>query len=182
MLGKSHTMMALIAVSPLASYAPQWALPYIIGGALLGSLFPDLDEPQSTIGRSAFIVSLLLSLFTKHRGITHTVVVILLYIIVSILMFIFIPKPWMVWAAVAFVVGNIMHIMGDMLTFSGVEILYPMIIKKFYLLPESLRFRTGGSLERFVLLPALSICVAVIYLDKTIPIFKSLTGTHSLYY
>lgn len=178
MLAKSHTMMALVAIAPIASYAPLWALPYLMAGALLGSLFPDIDEPQSTIGRYTAIVSIFLSLFVKHRGITHTVGAILLYASVGFLAYLFIAKSWVIWATSAFIVGNIVHVIGDMLTSSGVEILNPITTRKFYLLPRNMRFKTGGAIERFALLPILSLCVAFIYIDKTVPLLKGLSGIH----
>lgn len=49
----------------------------IISSALLGSVLPDIDQPGSKLAKSDSLVgfmSLLVSRFTKHRGITHTVI------------------------------------------------------------------------------------------------------------
>ena len=145
---------------------------YIVA-LLVGSVFPDIDEPNSYIGRKLYIVSLLLSQFVEHRGITHTLLIVLLYGVVAIIVFTFgeIQDPLLVAGVIGFLLGNIGHMLGDMLTKSGVVLFYPFSITHFGLLPKKFRFYTGGMIEHFVVQPIfILIVVAEVNYLGVIPI------------
>jgi len=120
-----------------------------IGAIIFGSVFPDIDEPHSYIGRKFPLFSNILSMFIEHRGITHTLLVIFLYsaIAYSVILIDGIENSFFIVIAIGFIVGNIGHILGDMMTKSGVALLYPITSKNFGLLPKRLRFYTGGFIE-----------------------------------
>ncbi len=156
MLGKSHLMMSLIAVAPLTMIATNDEMIYIIAFASLGALFPDIDEPESTIGRRLLGVSLLLSLFIKHRGITHTMTMIIVYLIIFTIVIYYNFNTSVIFSVIAFLLGNIVHVLGDMSTTSGVAILNPYSLKKYYILPQKMRIKTGNMVEKIIILPTLS--------------------------
>jgi inner membrane protein len=133
-----------------------------LSALIIGSLWPDLDEPQSFLGRKMYFISVFLSLFIKHRGITHTLVALLLYAFLGYLAYFYggtydVSPQTINYAIMGFLLGNIIHIMGDMSTKEGgIAILYPMIKKRFFLLPEQLRFKTGGLTENVLVVPILT--------------------------
>lgn len=78
-------------------------------GIMLGSILPDIDSPDSLVGRNVPIIPLLL----PHRTITHTIWVTL--------------ALWLVCKPVA--VGCALHIILDMFNPSGVPLLWPIGIR-----------------------------------------------------
>ena len=120
-----------------------------------GAVFPDIDEPNSFIGRKFGIFSQIFSTFFKHRGITHTVIIILFYLgVLSLFVLAYYSNPLYKIAGIGFVVGNIGHILGDSSTKSGVPLLYPLYDKNFGILPKRFRYVTGGTIEYVFVLPA----------------------------
>lgn len=89
----------------------------------------------------------------RHRGITHSLLGLLIF---AILMRNIIPPYWIFAVA-----GYGSHILLDMLTVSGVMLLYP--VKTTARIPL---VRTGSVLERFVILPI--IIIAMIACIKTV--------------
>lgn len=127
MTGRTHLTIGVavgLALAQTTSAAPQQSA-LIVGAAALGSLLPDIDHPQSML--SGWIPGAgLLSLFTRHRGITHS----LLFCILL---------PAVLWYAMSsagnlaipyiyplgLVLGMCSHLLSDMLTPAGVPLLYP---------------------------------------------------------
>lgn len=90
-----------------------------ISGVALGSLFPDIDEPESSIGRYVSklfpFIPKTINYFFGHRGLTHKFIFFLLPLSVlfiykeSINIFVFI-------FLFSFLIGILMHQIGDMLS------------------------------------------------------------------
>lgn len=85
--------------------------------AVVGSLLPDIDHPQSLINR-VLIVTRLLTLFVTHRGITHTLWALCF---VAWMGFSFLPEA----AAIGLVIGYASHLALDLITPQGIRPLYP---------------------------------------------------------
>ncbi len=94
------------------------AEPQALGAAVLGSLLPDIDHPQSWAGRKMRAVSVPLSLLVGHRGITHSAVAVVAGLALLLVM-------GMGWMAAPVVVGYLSHLLADSLTPSGVPLLWP---------------------------------------------------------
>ncbi len=114
------------------------------------SLFPDLDEPKAYLSKRFpwNFISILLSFFVDHRGITHTLIFSFVFpAILAIILYSFnlLDKYW-ICVVVAWM-AYISHLIGDSLTKSGVKWLYPFSNKNFHLLPKKLTFRTGSFVE-----------------------------------
>ena len=119
-----------------------------IGGALAGSLFPDIDHKGSYIGRRMKITSGIVSSFFKHRGATHSPIIMggfvyLLYLLSRA----FFPLDIIPILLSGFFVGIMSHILLDMITKGGVPLLYPLTDKKINLT----NIKTGSNGENFVL-------------------------------
>jgi len=115
-----------------------------------GATFPDIDEPHSYIGRKFPIFSNILNLFVQHRGITHTFMILFLYFLLIVVL---IKNSTFQIIGIGFIIGNMGHILGDMLTKSGVAIFYPLYDKNIGLLPREIRFYTGSLFEYVVVFP-----------------------------
>ena len=105
---------------------------------VLGALLPDLDHPNSTIGRVFPATSWITNRLFKHRGIVHSI---------------YIP-PILWWIAVRYVssfaglailIGMISHLACDCLTKEGIRFFYPLStwhLKGFV--------KTGGLIEKIL--------------------------------
>jgi inner membrane protein len=133
-----------------------------LGAAGLGALLPDVDSDESAIrqqwglARSGSLGGKLLSAGlgaagVEHRGVTHSLVAVGVALALGLSLYLAAPR----YAAVglAFALGYLGHLAGDMLTRSGVPLLWPKE-RRFHLLPEKLRFHTGGGAEYAVTLLA----------------------------
>ncbi len=162
MLAKTHMAFALAATS-----VPLFIIPHhleatslyaLYGGVMFGAIFPDIDEPHSKIGRKFVVISNLINSIFGHRGFTHTLVFVLVLGTLSVILASFdnirqilsLSPETAFLSVTGFLLGNILHIVGDMMTLSGVAILYPFKKKSYHLLPKSLRFKTGGSVDNAV--------------------------------
>lgn len=90
--------------------------------AVVSSLFPDIDETKSKIGRKAKILSNIINLFFGHRGIFHTVYPPIILFVISSL--------FKSEIAIAVVIGYSSHLFLDSLTPAGIRPLYPITNKK----------------------------------------------------
>ncbi len=132
MTGKTHLLGGV-----LTGVLITQALDINIGYAAvagLGALFPDIDEPNSTIGRripGSFMVKFLFG----HRGFWHS-------LLAAALVYLLLLGIASNTIAVLFVAGYISHLILDAMTPSGVPFLYP--IKHSYSLNL---IRTGGITE-----------------------------------
>lgn len=126
MRGLTHAVFG-IATGTVLSIEPSEYVPLIIG-----SLFPDIDEPTSTLGRL-----LPVGYFVKHRTVTHS----LFALIIAF------------WINPLFGIGYLTHIFLDMLTPAGIQLFYPWEKKVGVKL-----IRTGSFME-FVFLMAICIFI-----------------------
>jgi len=116
-------------------------------GLVIGSFFPDIDEPNSYIGKKlSFLSKPLREIGLKHRTLTHSIFFpFILFLIIA-----FIPDLDTFFIK-GFIVGIILHIIGDAITISGVPIFYPISKKRYFLLPSFLRFKVGSTVEKVII-------------------------------
>jgi inner membrane protein len=114
------TAVAIAAVKYIDFSMPVWA---VIGCVFFGSLLPDLDHPGSTIGRRVLFISLPLSGLFGHRQITHSI-----WPFVGVLWLFNLEMPESC-IIVALLIGYSSHLLGDMLSDSGVPLLWPFPIR-----------------------------------------------------
>lgn len=122
MTSTTHTTFALsLGLVPLTIF-PNSILPneiplYILGLSI-GSIFPDIDEPQSYIGRKVPVLPRVIKYFFGHRGITHQFI---FFLIPFFALFAFQTSVkeidiGLFVSLVGFCLGVLFHQLGDMLS------------------------------------------------------------------
>ncbi len=155
MIARTHVAFALciascgiISYEAVATAVPHKDMILFFAGIVIGALLPDIDEPQSRIGKATPIISHAFKALFGHRGATHTL---LFPLVVGIaLYFVFLALSWNLAALFGLVLGCYLHIAGDMLTKSGCPIYLPFSKKNMGLLPYTLRFRTGSVVDKSI--------------------------------
>lgn len=121
-----------------------------VAAVSLGALFPDIDEPYSWIGCRTRGISDLINKLFGHRGMTHTVMgVLVIAITVSMMMSIF-NLPFIL--GFYFVVGYSLHLVEDSFSKSGIKWLLPFSTKSYQSGLGKIYYRTGSWIENFILL------------------------------
>lgn len=115
----------------------------LMGGSILGSLLPDIDTTKSYIGMRTKPFSTILSKVVKHRGITHSVAINILSIVLISLLSSFI-EPVTYYLLLGIAVGVSSHIFLDSLTNQGV----PIFINRNKGRLRLTSFSTGGVIEK----------------------------------
>ena len=116
---------------------------------LLFSVFPDIDYRRSTVGRRFGIISWIINLLFRHRGVFHSIYFPLLFFLI----FYYLNLKLIAFAAL---IGYLSHLFLDMMTYAGIKLFHPLHkfqIKGF--------LRSGGFLE-FILF--LAFLMADVYL------------------
>ena len=137
MMVKSHVVVGLaawIAAAPLLHLSP--VDPAYLGLAVAGSLLPDVDHPNSWIGRRSRPVSTAIAAALGHRGLTHSAVA------VAGLVALLLHAGCRQAEVSALAVGYLSHLGADMLTPRGLRLAWPL--KKTWGLPLC---RTGSPME-----------------------------------
>lgn len=161
----------LLPATPTFANTQQYAL--LLAGAglsVLGAYLPDIDNVRSTATHRIWGRGLLNRLFGGtfrrlvggHRAGTHSLWAALLligsyFIFTPIIIdgYLFPPSWRGLWPAGAvawlgFIIGYISHILADMPTPDGVQILWPLSKRCYHILPRGLRFRSGSWTEYIV--------------------------------
>jgi inner membrane protein len=121
MMAKSHVIVGLaawVAAAPVLHLSP--VDPIYLGLAVCGSLLPDIDHPQSWVGRRSRPVSTVIAALLGHRGITHSAVAVVG--LVALLA----HSGSRRGAASAFAIGYLSHMAADLLTPRGLRLAWPM--------------------------------------------------------
>ena len=116
--------------------------PFSIGyvaGVVLGSLLPDIDEPNSYIGQRSFGLAHLVKKRFGHRGMTHSL---LCWLGISIIC-LFFSNPFTLGISI----GYFFHLLGDLFSISGIPLFAPFKKDK---IKMWLRYRTGGVIEQII--------------------------------
>lgn len=137
MMAGSHVILGLAA---WAWMAPRFGLsptaPASLAVAGLGALLPDIDHPQSWLGRRLRFVSAPLSSMVSHRGVTHSLLAVAVCLI-------FLPEHGQFGPVRSpLLVGYLSHLGADLLTPRGLRLTWPS--RHVYALPLC---RTGSATE-----------------------------------
>lgn len=175
MTAKSHVTTSLtIGIIPLFLYTNSlyYMLDYMgiyLAGVAFGSLIPDIDEENSSIGRRVPLIASFINDRFGHRKITHNL---LFYIF--IFMFAYYQSLYVTSYVYTFLlgfgIGGILHILEDCLTNGGVPGALKPIIRNFVLLKKNWRFNTNGKFENYIYYPIITIIffLEFMYLNKEI--------------
>lgn len=169
MTGRTHDLAAFTALNLIVvtQPLPQMSLATAImalSACFIGGLAPDLDQPTANLWRrlplGPFFGSLLSPIMGRHRFISHSIVGLFIFGIISKILL-----NWMstfvivdidiVWSA--FLIGFLSHLIADSLTLEGVPWLFPIPINFGFPPLRALRIKTGGFLEKYVVFLSLLI-------------------------
>lgn len=133
MLIKTHLTITLFFVLLLLPFVSSHKIIFI-AISLLATYIPDIDSPNSKLGRK--IIFRPLQFFVKHRGFFHsfTFLFLITFILVMVLPII----------ALGFFVGYASHLFADSLTINGIIPFFPWKKK------ISGNLRTGGRIEKLL--------------------------------
>lgn len=149
MTAKGHIALSLLAAIPTSSIIEDYNNKFIfLIAVVFGSLLPDIDEPNSYIGRRfSFIAYPLKILGIKHRTITHYLIFPLFIFLIS-----FFLEGIYKLIAVGIAFGVLMHDIGDLLTKGGIKgFFYPFLKDKtIRLLPKEFAFYTNSITEHII--------------------------------
>lgn len=163
----------------------------LTGAALLGSLLPDIDHPNSKVSRRNPILAALVNLFLvigktitqmilllcfwmskkrkeqilkgfEHRGIFHTLLMgALVWLLLGL-----IPGTFGVVIQWGITLGYLSHLLMDMLTVSGVKLLYPIITHSFHY--PIIRLHTNNQLHEMTAQAIFIVAtVAILYFGRS---------------
>ncbi len=110
----------------------------LVIGAVIGSVFPDIDEPGSYIGRRSLGASRIINLLFGHRGLTHSLLPVALLVLLCF--------KFPIGILMGFTFGYLFHIVGDLFSKSGVPLFLPFSQKK-TAIPI---YTTGGIIEHVI--------------------------------
>ncbi|MBO0481521.1 metal-dependent hydrolase [Candidatus Enterococcus courvalinii] len=147
MMYKNHLLVSNAVAIPIMGFTDSLTVSSVVALSL-GALLPDIDEPESFIGRRTRGLSDLLKIVFGHRGITHSLVFI---VFVGLLIIPTASKIGFVSFGIWFTVGVFLHIFEDSFSNGGVNWLLP-ISEKTYHLPI---YSTGSLIEFMIGMVAL---------------------------
>jgi inner membrane protein len=151
---KTHIASSLAVGAGIANVI---AIPFSIGyvaGLTLGSLLPDIDEPNSYLGRRSLGISYLIHKKLGHRGLTHSLaawIVFSVYCCIS-------PNSFTLGLSM----GYLFHIIGDFFSVTSVPLLSPFHEFR----PQNMLFsyKTGSFVEEIIKFA--SIFILLIFIIK----------------
>ena len=157
MTAKGHILLAVTPALYIAKSLDNVYLAGFIAGVFIGSILPDIDEPNSFIGKRLGFLSIPLRIMgLKHRTFTHYFIFGFIFFILS---FLFDGIISIAILGVSF--GVFMHDVGDMITKGGITgFLYPCCKNKtFRLLPKDYCFYTNSIIEHIIIFLLLSLLI-----------------------
>lgn len=89
-----------------------------LGLVLAGAALPDIDHPESTLGKRVKFLSHPISMIFGHRGITHSLFMVGCIAFLGV----YFEIPQLYWLTV----GVLLHFLGDYLTDSGLPLFWPV--------------------------------------------------------
>ena len=151
MLARTHLAFGFLTALIFKNIVSTGNIFIFVGLILLGSILPDVDSPQSKIVNKLPWLLKPISMFTKHRGIFHSLT---LATVFAGLIFYFISRTY----GFALFLGYVSHLAIDGLTKEGVNFLHP-----FSKLHLSGFIETGKILEHVVLIILIVIILLKIF-------------------
>lgn len=139
MLYRTHVVSSL-AVGTALVVATDY--PYtvdLVAGLMIGSVLPDIDEPNSFIGRRSFGLASFIKRLFGHRGFTHSLIC---WILLSVLSLLY-TNPFTIGLSL----GYLFHLLGDLFSTSGLRLFLPFSEKRVKMF---ITYQTGGTREKMI--------------------------------
>lgn len=167
MTGRTHDLAAFTAISFIVATQPishmSLATAFVAFSAnMIGGLAPDIDQSTGALWKKislgTFLGKIISPIFGGHRHISHSILGIVLFGVLSkffllLISGVLIVNMDIVWYA--FMIGVLSHLITDTFTHSGVPWFFPIPINLGIPPIKALRFRTGGLVEKGIVFPGL---------------------------
>jgi len=167
MTGRTHDLAAFTALNYIVATSPVISLSLptafiAVSANFIGALVPDLDQSTSQIWkniRGGSSLGVLLSpLLGGHRFISHSILGIIIFGILSKFLFnlmetFIIVDMNIVW--ISFMIGFISHLVMDTFTKEGIAWFFPIPFRIGFPPISFLRVKTGGLIEKMFVFPGL---------------------------
>lgn len=167
MTGRTHDLTAFTALSFVVATqnigTMTLATAFVAFTAnMLGALAPDIDQSTGALWRKirfgAILGKFLYPIFGGHRHISHSILGIVFFGVVSKVLLLLIQNVLIVdieivW--ISFMIGVVSHLIADTFTHSGVPWLFPLPINLGIPPIKALRFHTGSFVEKGIVFPGL---------------------------
>ncbi len=159
MMARSHVVAGIAAWVAAAPLLHLPALqPAYLAVAVAGALLPDIDHPNSWLGRRSRPLSTVLAAMLGHRGITHSLIA------VAGLLALLSRAGFRRSLVAALCVGYLSHLAADMLTPRGLRLAWPL--RRTWTLPVC---RTGSPAEAVIVTALLCLTAwRVVSLDQPV--------------
>ena len=118
----------------------------VVGATMIGSLYPDIDNSKSMLGRKIKPISYVVNKLFGHRGFIHTPFNLLCLMLLTMFPMFLSNNYEALPIAIGFAVGFASHLFLDSITKGGISFLYPFAKKRFNLTT----IKTGGLGEYLV--------------------------------
>lgn len=150
----------------LFKIVPLGALVYLVAGLVARLLGLSQTRPSllqvGIIAAAVMLLPTATRLIFGHRGATHSLLV--WSSLLAILYLYGMRESSALLGASVCLGSSVGGILPDALTPAGVPALWPITKKRFHLLPDGLRIRTGGIIERLIVRPLAYLAVALVAL------------------
>lgn len=154
---KTHLSTSLVVALPVMSATDTLTIGTVLAVGL-GAVFPDIDEPHSWIGSRTRGISDFIKGFFGHRGLTHSLMGLFIVFLTMVLMVSFTPFSPII--GLYFILGYLLHLVGDSFSKSGVKWLLPFSDKAFQSGLGIVYYRTGFLAERIIFIVSMLLLVA----------------------
>lgn len=147
-----HQMFDSTCYFTVKEYSLAISLGICMSGGIIGGLLPDIDHPQSTIGRKKQITSHIVHSVTGHRGLTHYPIFLLWLSFMLFIGYFALPMTHYVKTSyflffVGFIAGYISHIYIDLFNKKGIKLFAPVSHISFSI-PVGLRLVNYGKKKK----------------------------------
>jgi inner membrane protein len=175
MTGRTHDLIAFTSIAAVAAVIPPVHLSLAtllvaVAFNVAGGVTPDIDQPTAHLWRKipagSLFGKIICPLFGGHRFISHSVVgvvitgIVLRYVLNWMHTFLLVDMQIVWWS---FMIGYVSHLVADSFTHEGVPWLFPFSIRLGIPPIKSLRFHTGGLIEKLVIFPGFLLINAYIF-------------------
>ncbi|MCK8828241.1 metal-dependent hydrolase [Natroniella acetigena] len=128
---------------------------------IIGALIPDIDHANSKAGKKLWFISKPLKLFgIKHRGLTHSILGLILFALLTQELVKLKLISNIIWSGL--IIGYFSHLITDMLNVQGIPLFYPNDKRfKFHL-----NITTGSWSEHLIFLVAFTIITLLFFLEQ----------------
>ena len=172
MLYRTHVVSSLAVGTALVVATDYPYTADLVAGLMIGSVLPDIDEPNSFIGRRSFGLSKLINRLFGHRGFTHSLTCWIMLAILSLL--------YSNTFTISISLGYLFHLMGDLFSTSGLRLFLPFSEKRVKMF---ITYQTGGTREKMIFyLCIVLIMFFVLQNERLLENFSTSTADWILYF